>query len=276
MPWQEVTPMSQRKEFIHLAQQEEANISRLCSYFQVSRKTAHKWLGRYRQEGEAGLADRSRRPRSSPGATPVALERCSGYGRRTRPGAAARCELVCWPLNIKPCPQPVLSLRFCAAMAASTRKSRRNTRLGSDLRPRPPNDLWQMDFKGHFALDQGRCHPLTVLDDHSRYALGLEACANERGATVQERLTGIFRRYGLPRKMLMDNGSPWGGDAAHPYTPLTVWLLKLGVKVGHSGSYHPQTLGKDERFHRTLKAEVLQYCRGWSWGSASGGLRSGD
>jgi transposase InsO family protein len=119
-----------------------------------------------------------------------------------------------------------------------------------------------MDFKGHFATATGRCHPLTVLDDHSRYALGLEACADERGATVQERLTGIFRRYGLPRKMLMDNGSPWGADAAHPYTPLTVWLLKLGVQVGHSGPYHPQTLGKDERFHRTLKAEVLQYCRG--------------
>jgi transposase InsO family protein len=128
------------------------------------------------------------------------------------------------------------------------------------------NDLWQMDFKGHFAADQGRCHPLTVLDDHSRFALGLEACADERGATVKERLTGIFRRYGLPRKMLMDNGSPWGSDAAHPYTPLTVWLLCLGVKVGHSGPYHPQTLGKDERFHRTLETELLQYCRGQEFG----------
>jgi len=124
------------------------------------------------------------------------------------------------------------------------------------------NDLWQMDFKGHFAMDQGRCHPLTVLDDHSRFALGLEACTDERGVTVKERLTGIFRRYGLPRKMMMDNGSPWGSDAAHPYTPLTVWLLRLGVQVGHSGPYHPQTMGKDERFHRTLEAELLRYCRG--------------
>lgn len=124
------------------------------------------------------------------------------------------------------------------------------------------NDLWQMDFKGHFAADQGRCHPLTVLDDHSRFALGLEACGDERSQTVRARLTGIFRRYGLPGKMMMDNGSPWGSDAAHPHTPLTVWLLRLGVKVGHSGPYHPQTMGKDERFHRTLKAEVLQHCQG--------------
>jgi len=67
------------------------------------------------------------------------------------------------------------------------------------------------------------------------------------GATVQERLTGIFRRYGLPRKMLLDNGSPGGLDAAHPYTPFSVWLLRLGVQVGHSGPYHSQTLGKDEK-----------------------------
>jgi len=90
----------------------------------------------------------------------------------------------------------------------------------------------------------------------------LAACADERGATVQRHLTAIFRRYGLPRKIMVDNGAPWGADADHPYTPLTVWLLRLGIKVGHSRPYHPQTLGKDERFHRTLQAEVLQYCRG--------------
>src|SRR5262249_9640533 len=104
---------------------------------------------------------------------------------------------------------------------------------------------------------RGRCHPLTVLDDHSRFALGLEACANEQGVTVQERLTTIFRRYGLPRRMTMDNGSPWGNDSTHPHTPLTVSLMRLGIGVGHSRPYHPQTQGKDERFHRTLKVEVL-------------------
>ncbi|NIR98045.1 MAG: transposase family protein, partial [Gammaproteobacteria bacterium] len=117
----------------------------------------------------------------------------------------------------------------------------------------------QMDFKGHFALDAGRCHPLTVLDDHSRYAVGLYACGDERTGTVQGRLSEVFRRYGLPERMLMDNGSPWGDDGTHPYTPLTVWLLRLGVGVSHGRPYHPQTQGKDERFHRTLGAEVLRY-----------------
>jgi transposase InsO family protein len=121
-----------------------------------------------------------------------------------------------------------------------------------------PNDLWQMDFKGHFALGQGRCHPLTVLDDHSRYALELGACANEQGLTVRSRLERVFERYGLPWRILADNGSPWG-TSGNPerHTRLTVWLLDLGVEVIHGRPYHPQTQGKDERFHRTLKAEVL-------------------
>ena len=121
-----------------------------------------------------------------------------------------------------------------------------------------PNELWQMDFKGHFALAEGRCHPLTVLDDHSRYALEIGACGNEQTQTVQLRLTEVFRRYGLPWRILTDNGAPWGTCGADQrHTPLTVWLMDLGVGVVHGRPLHPQTQGKDERFHRTLAAEVL-------------------
>jgi hypothetical protein len=114
-----------------------------------------------------------------------------------------------------------------------------------------------MDFKGHFAAGDGRCHPLTVLDDHSRFAIGLRACGDERADTVREAMTELFRRYGLPDRMLCDNGPPWG-HAETRYTIFTVWLLKLGVGVSHGRPCHPQTQGKDERFHRTLKAEVIQ------------------
>ena len=121
-----------------------------------------------------------------------------------------------------------------------------------------PNALWRMDCKGHFPIGSGgRGHPLTVLDDHSRFSLGVRACRDEQGQTVQGQLTAIFRHYGLPTAMLVDNGPPWGHDCAHPFTPLTVWLLHLGIRVVHSRPYHPQTLGKLERFHRSLKAELL-------------------
>ena len=116
-----------------------------------------------------------------------------------------------------------------------------------------PNDLWQMDFKGHFPAGQGRCHPLTVLDDHSRYALGLEACAGETLATVREQVTRLFRRYGLPKAILTDNGSPWGTCGGTGPSGFEVWLMRLGVRLLHGRPYHPQTQGKDERFHRTLE-----------------------
>ncbi|HSP05911.1 MAG TPA: DDE-type integrase/transposase/recombinase, partial [Acidobacteriota bacterium] len=127
-----------------------------------------------------------------------------------------------------------------------------------------PNDLWQMDFKGHVGWPDGRCHPLTILDDCSRYALAIKACLNEKTETVQESLIETFRRYGLPNQMIMDNGSPWGDDGSNPYTRLTVWLIRQGILISHSRPLHPQTMGKDERFHRTFKAELLGDWLPWS------------
>ena len=121
-----------------------------------------------------------------------------------------------------------------------------------------PNELWQMDIKGHFALGQGRCYPLTVLDDYSRFSLGLQACRNQQEPTVRERLTLMFRKYGLPARMLADNGAPFGTAGAEAFSTLEVWLMRLGVKLYHGRPRHPQTQGKDERFHRTLNVELLQ------------------
>ena len=96
-----------------------------------------------------------------------------------------------------------------------------------------------MDFKGYFALlAGGYCHPLTVLDDHSRFLVELKACPNETHSTVQSQLTSIFELYGLPECILMDNGSPWGDDRDHPHTIFTSWLLRLDVAVTHGHPYH--------------------------------------
>jgi len=96
-----------------------------------------------------------------------------------------------------------------------------------------------------------------VLDDHSRFAVVLAACANEQTETVRQRLIIAFRRYGLPERLITDNGSPWGDGPGSPFTPLGVWLIEHDIRISHSRPYHPQTMGKDERFHRSLKAEVL-------------------
>ena len=251
--------MSCREEFVGLAQAERVQMSELCRRFGVSRKTGYKWLRRYASAGMSGLLDRSRRPHDSPGRISEAIERSVLVVRAEHPawgGRKIRRVLLNAGHDGVPSASTITAIlrRHGQINEAESSKHKAWIRFEHER----PNDLWQMDFKGHFAMELGRCHPLTVLDDHSRYCVGLEACGNERTSTVRERLTGVFRHYGLPRRMLMDNGAPWGSDADHPWTPLTAWLLRLGVSVSHGRPYHPQTQGKDERFHRTLKAEVLR------------------
>lgn len=251
--------MSLRKEFVTLAMQPGANMSELCRRFGISRKTGYKYLKRYRAAGAEALVDTSRRPHDSPRRTAVFLEQALLKLRQAHPAWGARKLLRrLRDLGYEGLPAPstghaILKRSGCVAPEESA-KHKAFIRFEREH----PNSLWQMDFKGHFALRDGsRCHPLTVLDDHSRFNLGLRACANERGGTVQEQLTALFRRYGLPEQIGIDNGPPWGDSYEQPYTPLTVWLIRHDITVWHSRPYHPQTLGKDERFHRTLKAEVL-------------------
>jgi transposase InsO family protein len=251
--------MSLREEFVMLANREDANTSELCRRFGISRKTAYKWLGRYAQAGTCGLRDRSRKPHTSPARTPAHVEHALLAVRDEHPAWGGRkLKRVLKEQGYEPQPSPstvtAILRRHHRLNPAESAKHKAWQRFEHDA----PNRLWQMDFKGHFATGHGRCQPLTVLDDHSRFALCLQACADQRADTVQARLTEVFRRYGLPERMTMDNGAPWGSDAAHPYTRLTVWLLRLGIRVSHSRPYHPQTQGKDERFHRTLNVEVLK------------------
>jgi transposase InsO family protein len=259
MPWKVRNAMSLRAELVSLMRQEGANVSELARRFEVSRTTAYKWAQRTRRGEGATLADRSRRPVSSPGKTAAPIEARVVALRGEHPawgGRKLRRRLQDQGVQAVPATSTITGILHRHGLIASQESAKHQA--FQRFEHAAPNDLWQMDFKGHIATGQGRCHPLTVLDDHSRYALGLQACGNERTETVQERLTAVFRRYGLPWRMLMDNGSPWGDDGTHPYTPLTLWLLRLDIAISHGRPYHPQTQGKDERFHRTLKAEVLR------------------
>ena len=256
MPWQECSVMNSRYEFLSLVTQPGSNFSQLCNRFGISRKTGYKWLKRFERTNSMELSDHSRRPRCSPYRTAANIE-AQVLSIRDTYNWGARKVAHCMGRDHQ---VPIAKSTVHSILQRYGRVSPPAVSAGGYQRfeQERPNQLWQMDFKGHFALGNGeRCHPLTVLDDHSRYALCLQACDNQRGDTVKERLTATFRRYGLPERMLMDNGSPWGNDREHQHTPLTVWLLQLGIGVTHSRPYHPQTQGKDERFHRTLKVEVL-------------------
>jgi len=258
MSWKEESTMSLRAEFLQLVSLPDANISQLARRFAISRKTAYKWINRAR--AGTPLTDLSRKPHASPRQTPQPLELRILQLRDQYPAWGARKILALLqretPHQILPVPSTITAIlrrhqRLDGPKAGQDRDWQR-------FEHPHPNDLWQMDFKGHFALTNShRCHPLSVLDDHSRFALGLVACGDERTETVQAALRTIFTLQGLPRHMLMDNGSPWGDEGGQPHTRLTVWLMKLGVGVSHGRPYHPQTQGKDERFHRTLQRELL-------------------
>lgn len=261
MTWKTPNIMTLRKEFIHLALQEGANRRELCRRFEISPKTAYKWLQRFEQEGQRGLEDRSRRPLTLPSRTLASVEESVLALRQTHPTWGSR-KLQRRLTDMGRIEVPAASTitrilrRHDLIDEAQSQKSRAWERFEHDQ----PNKLWQIDFKGNFPTLAGMCYPLTMLDDHSRFNLILEACAQPNLATVQQHLVRAFQRYGLPVQINADNGPPWGSPRAHEHgiTPLTIWLIRQGIWVSHSRPAHPQTNGKEERFHRTLKADVLQ------------------
>jgi transposase InsO family protein len=258
MPFREVCRMERRLEFVMLASVEGANVRQLCRRFGVSPTTGYKWLERWRLEGIAGLQEQSRRPQKSPARSGAAVEDAVLLMRAEHPAWGGRKiarRLKDLGQQAVPAPSTVTAIlkRHGVELGAHGGGQSAFTRFERSR----PNELWQMDFKGHVALHTGRLHPLTVLDDHSRFSVALSACANEQTETVRQQLIIAFRRYGLPERMITDNGSPWGDGPGNPFTSLGVWLIEQGIKISHSRPYHPQTMGKDERFHRSLKAEVL-------------------
>lgn len=264
MPWLVKQLIHVRLEFVNLALQPDANIRQLCRRFGISPTVAYKWLDRFQREGPSGLADRPRRPKNSPERTEAAVEEKIVALRRDRPawgGRKLRRRLQDLGGQDLPATSTITDILHRHGLI-SPEQSQAATPFQRFERS-APNQLWQVDFKGHFPLNQGRCHPLCSVDDHSRYNVLLAACADQKEATVRGLLTGSFRLHGLPDAILWDNGSPWGSGGGGEHTGLDVWLLRLGIRVYHGRPYHPQTQGKEERFHRTLQAEVLAR-GGWS------------
>jgi transposase InsO family protein len=259
MPWREVSTMSLRQEFVALAWSSAIPFSTLCQRCGISRKTGYKWIGRAESADPDALHDRSRRPLHSPRRTAPELQALIVALRRQHPAWGGR-KLAHWLARHGHTDLP--------APSTITHILRRHGLIGRDgPAPHPPyrrfehaqpNDLWQMDFKGDFSTGTGQCHTLTVLDDHSRYNLALKSCSSQNTREVKAHLTECFARYGLPVRFNTDRGQPWGAPReVHGLSQLSVWLVRLGVRIGFSRPNHPQTNGKDERFHRSLKAEVL-------------------
>lgn len=265
MPWSVETVAKQRLEFCVLADgEEQVSFRELCRRYGIAPKTGYKWLARYRQEGEAGLGDRPRTPGRSPARTPAEMEdlvcevreQHKAWGGRKIHGVLTRRGH-----SEVPAPSTITGILRRYGLLEDPAPS-----VGAFQRfeAPAPNAMWQMDFKGWFLTGTGRCEPFDILDDHSRFSLLLSAFGDQQAPTVQGLLTQAFLTYGLPDRILCDNGSPWANtNPEHRWTGLGVWLVDVGVRVSHSRVRHPQTLGKDERFHRTLDLEVISTRAQW-------------
>ena len=258
--------MSLKLDFVEKATQPGARLAPLCREFGVSRPTGPKWVKRFKQEGFAGLEERSRRPTSSPLSLAEELV-MAVLEQRDRPPTWGAKKLH--DLLVKRFADATPSEATIARIVrrAGLVRARRRRKPLSVIEQAPsgvadaPNDVWTMDFKGWWRTHDGsRCEPLTVRDAYSRYVLTIAVLAATTGAQVRAELLRLFKKHGLPKAFQCDNGSPFISTRARGgFTELSVWLLSLGIRIVRSRPGCPQDNGAHERMHRDLAQEVQRW-----------------
>jgi len=266
MPWRVKDAVELRIEFVKRAIEGEG-LASLCREYGISRPTGYLWVKRFEESGShLSLFDRSHRPKSSPNRTSKKLESLI-VKLRERYGWGA--DKLGW----------ILLHRYQLTISRVTinRIISRNGLLRIEDRHCPalkrferahPNELWQVDLKGCMGGGEARCEPLSMLDDHSRFLVGLFPTRTSKLEPIQKAFYRTFNKYGIPEALLMDHGVPWWSNSQFlGLTRLSVWLMKQDIKLLFSGFNHPQTQGKVERFHRTLahavrhKGTPTSFCR---------------
>ncbi len=255
MPWRERRPVDERRELAVQALGGKRSVSALCREYGVSRKTAHKWLRIAREKGLGGLEDRSRRPHQVRGIAPDVEARIVAIRQQTGYGGLLIAELL-YAEGIRVGHATVDRVIARAGLGPTVPCGRSAPRRFERERP---NELWQMDFKAEYRLADGRVVPLTLLDDHSRYALSLQGQASTGLEETDATARSTFECYGRPSAMLMDHGVPWWSTTnGHGLTRFSVGLIEQDIELIYGAIRHPQTQGKVERFHRTCDRS-LQY-----------------
>ncbi len=271
MAWIGVFTVSeQRIAFVHRVLDQSATVAQACREFGISRKTGYKWLARF-DAGHRPLVDQSRRPARSPERTPEPIVRAILAIRDRYHWGAAKIHVILTDRGLA-----VPSVRTVNAVLS---RRGRVSRPASDppatqrFERAQPNELWQLDFKGPVEVQRRRVHPLSILDDHSRYLLRLTPCENMQHRTTWEVLWELFGQVGLPDALLCDNHFNAKGSATCVgLSWFDAQLIRLGIRPRHGRPYHPQTQGKVERFHGTLNRELLPYVDRSTLGQFAGGL----
>lgn len=264
MPWKVSSVMEQRYELIREFRSGELSVSELAERYGMSRKTVYKWLSRYDEAGLEGLQDRSSRPHTQWRRTSEEIEEAVVELRQRYPSWGPD-KLKRWLERHRPQldwpARSTIGLILERANLSRRRRIRRHAtptteRIGE---VRHPNQVWGIDFKGHFLCGDGsRCDPLTISDLASRYLLLCQVMDATNTAAVQQEMTRVFRQFGLPERIRSDNGSPFGSTGVGGLTRLSVWWIKLGIIPERIEAGKPQQNGSHERMHRTMKQDTAQ------------------
>ena len=263
MPWKTRSLLEARLRLVRTALRGLKSVAQLCGDFGVSRKTAFKWLNRFRALGGPGLRDRSRRPKRSPSRTPAHWLTALRQVRRQHSHWGAKKIYAHLRQKHPRARLPkVRTITDWLSRLGLARRPRAWTRRGPQL-PRPaltvpqaPNQVWTVDFKGWFRTRDGqRVDPLTVRDLFSRYLLGIRLLRH-RHEPVRQYFQQLFARYGKPKIIRVDHGAPFAGDGALDLSRLSAWWLRLGIKVEFTRRAKPQDNAAHEQMHRVYKAEV--------------------
>ena len=264
MPWK-TSAHQHRLNFVSLALFPQANLQALCRQFSISRPTAYKWLARYRSVGAQGLHELSRAPHRHPQKFRVLWQKELIALRRKHPSWGAK-KLHVYLQQQHPRARQWPSVRTLGRWLKQAGLS-----APQPLRHRPGpqvqrpaltqaqccHEVWTIDFKGWFKTgDRQRCDPLTIRDLASRFLLCIRLVAKQSDGCVRRVMTGLFKTHGLPSVIRVDNGSPFAGCGALHLSSLSVWWLRLGIRVEFTRPAKPQDNGAHEQMHRLLKAET--------------------
>jgi putative transposase len=262
MPWKEHGVMEERFRFVEEWRSGDWNVAELCRFYEVSRTTGYKWVGRYEVGGLEALHDVSRAAHRHPNAISPEMEDWVIAMREKHPswGAPkirARLERGC-PGQRLPAESTIGAILKRNGLTVP-RKRRRRSRPASEplAHAGAPNTVWCADYKGWFRTGDGtRIDPLTISDAYSRYLFRCQALKAADYAHSKPVFEAAFREYGLPERLRTDNGAPFGSNGESGLTGLMVWWIKLGIVPEHIAPGKPQQNGRHERMHRTLKQET--------------------
>jgi len=266
MPWKETDAMKEKRTFIDAMLKQNRPFRELCREWGISEKTGYKWRNRFLERGYAGLEEESRAPREHPntidGDTAAELFRL----RNTHPSwGAKKLQALYQRAHTGVIPPSLSSINRILEKAGLLKKKRihRATvssdcpRLNQMLEANAPNDVWCIDFKGWWRSNGEICEPFTVRDKRSRKVLCARLMTRKTAEAVRLVMAELFRKYGLPRAIHSDNGSPFAAtNGILRLTTLSAWWITLGILPERSLPGCPGQNGSLERMHGDIAREI--------------------